>query len=130
MYVNLAFIGVGVISGIVIGQRCDNPNHFGRVLKVLFLGCTACLVLCSLITELGLVKTAKNTSLGLLIFLSAGAGMTSLGFIGIAIEAAALYPVGAAYACWFVEILVQAIGGGLGFWVNDKHGFTKLAGLT
>merc|ERR1712183_349324 len=95
----------------------------------LFIGCRVCLILCSFITEIGLVEKAKNVSLGLIMFLSAGAGMTSLGFIGIAIEAAAQYPVGAAYACWFVEILVQAIGGGLGFWVNDEHGFTKLAGL-
>lgn len=127
VFVNLAFIGVGVVGGILIGAWCTDARMYGKVLKVLFVGCTVCNGLCALLAELGFVDSNNSFSLILIIILSAGSGLTSLGFIGVAIEAAALYPVGAGYACWFVEIIVQAVGGGLGFWVNDAHGYTKLA---
>jgi len=129
-WVNVAFIGAGVTSGLVIGKLCTDAAKFGVVLKCLFLGCTVCNVLCAILAESGFISGDDRASLYVIMLLSAGVGATSLGFIGVAIEAAALYPVGAGYACWFVEIIVQAVGGGLGFWVNDEHGFTKLASVT
>jgi len=129
-WVNVAFIGVGVISGLVIGKLCTDAAKFGMVLKSLFVGCTVCNGLCAALAESGFISSDNMVSLYITMFLSAGVGMTSLGFIGVAIEAAALYPVGAGYACWFVEIIVQAVGGGLCFWVNDRHGFTKLAAVS
>merc|ERR1712048_989138 len=49
--VNVAFIGVGVISGIVIGKLCNNPKHFGITLKTLFLVNMVGLILCSVLAE-------------------------------------------------------------------------------
>lgn len=130
VWVNVAFIGVGVISGLTIGKFCTNPKNYGYVLKALFIISSICSVLCAVLAEVGFIKPDSNVVLFVIMFLSAGIGATSLGFIGIAIEATAMYPVGAGYACWAIEIVVQALGGGLGFVCGGKSGFAKLAAVT
>merc|ERR1712070_1310576 len=99
-----AFIGVGVLSGILIGQYCNDARNFGIMLKFLFILCTACNVACAIIADIGFIHKG-NASLAIMIALSAGSGAASLGFIGIGIEAAALYPAGPGYACWAVELV-------------------------
>jgi len=125
IWLNLASIGVGVISGLVVGKLCVNAAKFGLVLKCSFLGCTVCNALCAVLAGTGFVNPYVIT------ILSAGIGMTSQGVIGVAIEHATSYPVGAGYACWFVMLVVYGGAGGLGLWVfEDEQGFTKLTSVT
>merc|ERR1711998_238175 len=61
---------------------------------------------------------AKPRHLILVMVLFAVVGMSSLGFIGLGIEAAALYPAGGAYVCFTIEGLVQVVGAVLNFYAN------------
>eukprot|EP00930_Biecheleria_cincta_P024207 TRINITY_DN17353_c0_g1_i1.p1 TRINITY_DN17353_c0_g1~~TRINITY_DN17353_c0_g1_i1.p1 ORF type:complete len:429 (+),score=55.47 TRINITY_DN17353_c0_g1_i1:92-1378(+) len=107
---NSAFIGFGVLTGLLLGYYCKNPTTFGISLKSCHVGCAVSLLLCSLQVHFDMLDSGAASAIVLLL-LTACAGASSLGFIGIAIESLACsYPVKAAYICWAVEsfILVSA----------------------
>lgn len=56
--------------------------------------------------------------------------MSSLGFIGLGIEAAALYPAGGAYVCFSIEALVQIFGALFNQFASALGGFMLLAGAS
>lgn len=124
---NFAFISCGVVSGVLLGYFCQSPRWYKNVLKGCYALCAVALLCCALLVQFNLVK---NTLLGLsvLIFLVAVAGGTSLGFLGIGIEAAALYPVKAAYVCWAVESLILASSAVLSSLAAQVSGFWVLGG--
>lgn len=125
--VNVAYIGAGVAAGVLFGMYCSDARRFGVILKALFLICTATLSACAVLAATGSVRGGDRKSLLMIIVLSAISGMAALGFIGIGIEAAALYPVGPGYACWAIEIIIQGVGGALNYTALNKDGFTILA---
>lgn len=125
-FVNAAFLGFGVVFGLVLGRFCNEPKRFGVVLKVLFFVCAACLGGCVALTYFGYLNGDSFWSLIAVLSLSAGIGMSSLGFIGIGIEATALYPAGAGHVCWAIEIIMQGVGGALNKVAADAEGFTTL----
>jgi len=126
-WVNLAFMASGVLSGLLLGYKCNSPSHYGIILKVIF--CLCMVALTALAAFVKLVRpTDDNLSHLLVIFvLTAIAGATSLGFIGIGIEAAALYPVGGTYVCFFIELFVQLVGGVLTQLSSNKDGYATIA---
>lgn len=103
---NAAFIGAGVLTGMLLGYYCKDPKTFGISLKSCHLGCALAVLLCSLQVHLDMLDRGV-ASVVVLLLLSAVAGASSLGFIGIAIESLACsYPVKAAYICWAVESFI------------------------
>merc|ERR1719482_1059622 len=53
--------------------------------------------------------------------------MATLGFLGLGIEAAALYPASGAYVCFTIEGLVQVVGALLNQFATGDSGFIVLA---
>lgn len=129
-WITVCFIGAGVISGLILGKECSEPLHFGVVLKALFVAAAVSTVLSAILCHIGYVDADNTASFVVFMLLSAVAGATTLGFIGIAIEAAALYPVGAGYACWVVQFITYAVGGSLGFVVCNADGFITLGSIS
>jgi len=123
-YVNVCFISAGVVFGTLLGKVCSEPKHFGIVLKVLFALCLLCSAGCAFYTRF--LDASKPSTLIPLLIMSGGVGLCSLGFIGIGIEASALYPVGAGYVCWAIEIIVQGVGGALNLFAANEQGFWTL----
>merc|ERR1711879_164324 len=124
--VNVSFISCGVIFGTLIGKMRSEPKWFGCTLKVLFALCLVCSTGCALVAQLGYLDDANTTGYIGILILSGGIGLCSLGFIGLGIEATALYPVSAGYVCWAIEIVVQGVGGALNLFAANSHGFMIL----
>jgi len=104
--VNAAFIAMGVLTGMLLGYYCKDTNTFGVTLKSCAVVCAAALSLWSLQVHFDMLNSGA-ASVVVLILLSAAAGASSLGFIGIAIESlAASYRVKPACICWAVESLI------------------------
>jgi len=124
---NFAFIFSGVLAGVMLGWWCQSPRLYKQVLKMCYGFCALALLCCALMVQFGMLY---NTPLrfGVLILLVAVAGACSLGFLGIGIEAAALYPVKAAYVCWVVESLVLLFGAVLSSFAAQSSGFWILGG--
>uniref|UniRef100_A0A7S1FJP5 Major facilitator superfamily (MFS) profile domain-containing protein n=1 Tax=Noctiluca scintillans TaxID=2966 RepID=A0A7S1FJP5_NOCSC len=127
VWVNMCFIGTGIVFGIVVGKFCNEPRFFGITLKAMFVVCALCTGISAVLAASGFLNSNNIASFILICVLSAGTGATSIGFIGIGIEAAALYPVGGAYACWLVEIIVQVAGGVISQEASNSNGFMVLA---
>jgi hypothetical protein len=127
--VNVDFIGTGIVAGLVLGKICHNPRRYEACLKALFLCCAICLSGTAWLARRGLLRHDERHWVGFQVFLllSAVAGMSSIGFIGVGIQAAALYPAEPGYVCWAIEIIIQGLGGGLNFWAANKNGFVPLA---
>lgn len=118
-YTNAAFIGTGVVTGLFIGGIVRDPRHFGLTLKLFFLigavSLTALHVL--LVVGGGVPFSAVLLCMSL-------AGLASLGFIGIGLEAAALFPkVGAAASCLSIELLIQFWGALIAQVATGRNGF-------
>eukprot|EP00930_Biecheleria_cincta_P058298 TRINITY_DN44143_c0_g1_i1.p1 TRINITY_DN44143_c0_g1~~TRINITY_DN44143_c0_g1_i1.p1 ORF type:complete len:461 (+),score=50.87 TRINITY_DN44143_c0_g1_i1:72-1454(+) len=122
---NAAFIGCGVLSGTLFGYYFKEPHTFGPTLKTCFAGCALALSGCALQVHFGFLKYSPS-SIALLLGLSAIAGATSLGFIGIAIEALCLYRVQASYVCCSVESLVLICAAVLSHLATSESGFMIL----
>jgi len=129
-WVNIAFIGAGVLSGLLLGLKCNDPLHYGWVLKTLFLLCMASIAGLAVTVWLCHDQAATPALLLVVLGLSLVAGTTSLGFIGIGIEAAALYPANSTYVCFSVELFVQLLGGVLNQLSSRKDGFMTIAVAT
>lgn len=127
--VNVDFIGTGIVAGLVLGKMCHNPRRYEACLKVVFLCGAICLCGTAWLARRGLLRHDERHWVGFQVFLllSAVAGMSSIGFIGVGIQAAALYPAEPGYVCWAIEIIIQGLGGGLNFWAANKNGFVLLA---
>eukprot|EP00927_Polykrikos_kofoidii_P076969 TRINITY_DN7396_c0_g1_i5.p1 TRINITY_DN7396_c0_g1~~TRINITY_DN7396_c0_g1_i5.p1 ORF type:complete len:474 (-),score=41.54 TRINITY_DN7396_c0_g1_i5:42-1463(-) len=127
--VNSAFIVCGVAFGVFLGWICTDHRRLGIVLKSLFLLATASL---SAIAGLAKFKLLGRfdillDTVGVLV-LSGLAGMSCLGFLGIAIQACAQYPVKDAYVNWAIEITIQLVGGVLNQVATaDPEGFSTMA---
>lgn len=132
--VNMAFIGTGVVGGLVLGFTCHSPHHYGKILKILFMICAFATVLLALLVELvqshaAILHTHTQLMLSIILLLESVAGATSLGFIGIGIEAAALYPAGGTYVCFLIEAVIQLVGAILTQVPSreKRHGFSIIA---
>jgi len=131
--VNSAFLGTGVLSGLVLGAKCT-ARSYGIVLKTLFIFSAIALTALALIICTGGIPhdshrhpEASVRSVVIVSCLFALVGMSSLGFIGLGIEAAALYPAGGAYVCFTIEVLVQIVGAVLNFICDGDRGFIIFA---
>lgn len=117
-YTNVAFIGTGVVTGLSIGVIVRNSRYFGFTLKILFFICAASL------TALHTLTVAANAPFWAILLCMSLAGLSSLGFIGIALEAAAQFPkVGAAASCLSIEWLIQGCGAIIAQVATGPNGF-------
>eukprot|EP00747_Dinoflagellata_sp_TGD_P099337 gnl/TRDRNA2_/TRDRNA2_167709_c0_seq4.p1 gnl/TRDRNA2_/TRDRNA2_167709_c0~~gnl/TRDRNA2_/TRDRNA2_167709_c0_seq4.p1 ORF type:complete len:609 (+),score=102.42 gnl/TRDRNA2_/TRDRNA2_167709_c0_seq4:25-1827(+) len=126
-WLNVAFIGFGVLTGISLGALIKDPQSYGKVLKMLFLACSLSLTGIASLLAAGAIPDPSSYHMLLVLFPMVISGATSLGFIGIGIEAAALYPAGAAYVCFAIEALIQGFGGLLAYVAVKKSGFVYMA---
>lgn len=124
--VNAAFLATGIVSGLLLGAKCDARNY-GKVLKTLFVVCACALSALAAIVASGELPDAKPRHLAIVIVLFGLVGMTSLGFIGVGIEATALYPAGGAFVCFAIEGFVQVFGALLNQIGTNDRGFALLA---
>jgi len=127
--VNAAFIGTGVLCGVLLGWYCKDQARFGAVLKTCYFACTMALLGCALQAHFGMIGGSAWSTV-LLLFLNAIAGAASLGYIGIAIEAASLYPVKAGYVCWAIEFLIFIFASVLSYAAASKFGFNVLTSFS
>jgi len=123
---NAAFLGVGIVSGLLLGANCTARNY-GKTLKLLFVICSIALTAFAAVVSGGGLPDSKPRHLAIVIILFSFIGMSSLGFIGLGIEAAALYPAGGAYVCFTIEGLVQVVGALLNQFATGDAGFIALA---
>jgi hypothetical protein len=113
--VNMAFLACGIISGLVLGAKVS-VRRYGIVLKALFIICLLASAVTSILFNTGVIpnvdphEVVDTRYLIITMVLFGLTGATSLGFIGLGIEAAALYPAGGAYVCFTIEGLVQVVG--------------------
>ncbi|CAE8642562.1 unnamed protein product, partial [Polarella glacialis] len=107
-WLDVAFIASGVLSGLILGSRCTNPAVYGKVLTVLFAAGAVSL------TGLAFIVEASSAPHWLESIAVAGliavSGVSCIGFVGLGIEAAALYPAGGTTACFLIELIVQVTG--------------------
>ncbi|CAK0805476.1 unnamed protein product [Prorocentrum cordatum] len=127
--VNVGFIGTGIVAGLLFGKVCNTPRRYEGCLKIMFVCSAACLTATAWLASQGFLRHDERHWWGfqVFLFLSAVTGMSSIGFIGVGIQAAALYPADPGYVCWAIEIIIQGLGGGLNFWSANKNGFVPLA---
>mmetsp|Transcript_38505 Transcript_38505/g.119810 ORF Transcript_38505/g.119810 Transcript_38505/m.119810 type:complete len:462 (+) Transcript_38505:55-1440(+) len=125
--VNIAFIGSGVLSGLGLGYFCSSPMRFGVVLKTLFCLCVVALTALAALVSYGHPSDASAGGLLAVFGLAMLAGCTSLGFFGIGIEAAALYPANGTYVCFALQFLSQVTGAVFTQLSSGKDGFTTMA---
>lgn len=123
---NAAFLGIGIVSGLLLGANCKVRNY-GKVLKTLFVITTVALSTLAAVAAAGALPNAEPRPFITTIILFALIGAPSLGFIGLGIEAAALYPAGGAYVCFTIEGLVQVVGALLNQYANEESGFAIIA---
>jgi len=125
----VGFIGTGIVAGLVFGKMCNTPRRYETCLKIVFPCSAIGLTGIAWLARRGFIRHDARHWWGFqnFLFLSAVTGMSSLGFIGVGIQAAALYPVEPGYVCWAIEIIIQGLGGGLNFWTANKNGFLVLA---
>lgn len=124
--VNLAFVASGVVSGIYLGRVCTQKKHYGKALAVCYSTCLASLTVCALLAANGMLGGSgwKFWALLLLCIVSGG---SSLGFIGIGIEATSRYPVRPSFVGWGVETGVLGCAAVLSYYAAGRSGFTVLA---
>lgn len=127
---NFAFIFAVVMTGLIVGATVSSPSHFGWVLKTFFVVCTLALGVIAALVSGNVITDAKPAHLLPVVLLSCIGGATSIGFVGVAIEATALFPVGAAHSTFAIEFLFQVFGGVLGQMCVGHSGFAYLAGVT
>lgn len=124
--VNSAFLASGIVAGILLGARVSRRNY-GCVLRVLFITCALALAALAVLISLNIINDSRPRNLAIVIVLFALVGISSLGFIGIGIEAAACYPADGAYVCFTIEAMVQVFGAVFNQVANGNDGFTILA---
>lgn len=122
---NAAFIGCGVLSGTLFGYCFKDPRSFGPAIKTCFAACALALLGCASQVHFGMLHFSV-ASIALLVGLSAIAGASSLGFVGIAIEALCLYQVQASYVCCIVESLILICAAVFTPLAACESGFMKL----
>lgn len=106
---NIAFTGAGCLSGVVLGIWCQDSSRFRPVLFLCYWLCMISFACCCLLPTVN-----SDTTSYVLICLLGVAGATSVGFIGIAVEATCLFPgVRANYVNWVIILLVSGCGSGL-----------------
>mmetsp|Transcript_101077 Transcript_101077/g.184463 ORF Transcript_101077/g.184463 Transcript_101077/m.184463 type:complete len:570 (-) Transcript_101077:42-1751(-) len=128
-FVNVAFLATGIVCGILLGKKVADPRIYGKVLKSLFVACTVSLSILAVLFETGVLPdTPAPSHIVLVAVLFSVVGMSSLGFIGVGIEAAALYPCGSAYVCFSIEALLQVFGALLNQISLNGRGFAIIAG--
>eukprot|EP00929_Paragymnodinium_shiwhaense_P051608 TRINITY_DN25945_c0_g1_i1.p1 TRINITY_DN25945_c0_g1~~TRINITY_DN25945_c0_g1_i1.p1 ORF type:complete len:476 (+),score=83.58 TRINITY_DN25945_c0_g1_i1:168-1595(+) len=129
-WINTSFLVAGVVAGILIGAQCSAKRMFSKTLKTLFVLAAISLVLSAILCHVGFVHGGDTAGFVVMIVLSAVAGAASLGFMGLGIEACALYPASAGYVCWIIEFITQGVGGVLNLYAADSEGFMILAVLS
>jgi len=127
---NTVFILSGVIAGISLAFCAKDDKHFEGILKGLFALCTVSLTVMTGMTEMQDTTEASgvphNVIFGIYVVLMMGAGISSLGFIGIALSRAVQVakPVGEAYSGGLVEWWIQVWGAILAQVTTGESGFT------
>jgi hypothetical protein len=113
LWMNVTFIGIGVLSGLLLGAFVTTPARFPTVLRGCFIGCSFALgAIVALVSPPVIAAVGDSpTLLALLGTAMALAGGTSLGFIGIALHSTvAVAPeVSEVYSGGVVEWLSQVI---------------------
>lgn len=125
---DITFISAGVFSGLLLGSCCNDPAKYRKVLISLFSTCAVALTFLALQIAASW-RTAHHmrvtvTKVAVLQFAS---GATCIGFVGLGIEAAALYPAGGTYVCFLVEFLIQVVGAALTQLGSHAGGFVFMA---
>lgn len=125
---DIMFIAAGVASGLFLGSCCNDPAKYRQVLLTLFGTCAVALTFLALQIEASSYRAARDiatvTKVAILQFAS---GATCIGFVGLGIEAAALYPAGGTYVCFLVEFLIQVVGAALTQLGSNAGGFVFMA---
>ncbi|CAE8610720.1 unnamed protein product [Polarella glacialis] len=125
LWFNVLFIASGVISGLLLGSLCMRPAGYRRVLLVIFGAGVGAL------TGLAVLMSGSHEASGLLhgifLFLIAVVGVASIGFLGLGIETAALYPNGGSYGCFLIYLMIQVAGAVLNQVGSTANGFIVMA---
>eukprot|EP00930_Biecheleria_cincta_P095639 TRINITY_DN87587_c0_g1_i1.p1 TRINITY_DN87587_c0_g1~~TRINITY_DN87587_c0_g1_i1.p1 ORF type:complete len:494 (-),score=74.95 TRINITY_DN87587_c0_g1_i1:8-1489(-) len=125
---DIVFIAAGVVSGLLLGSRCNDPTKYRQVLLALFSICAVALTFLALQVETSPHHAARHiVTLTKVAVLQFASGATCIGFVGLGIEAGALYPAGGTYVCFLVEFLVQVVGAALTQLGSKPGGFIFMA---
>lgn len=123
---NGVFILSGNLCGTFLGKVCTNPSSFHGVLKVCYAVTLTTLLTLAVMGHTGqLDGNSMCTSLQVLLLCGA-CGASSLGFVGIGVESAALYGVNEAYVGWFREFIVLGSAAFLSYMAVGANGFQVL----
>jgi hypothetical protein len=122
--VNTGFVASGIVAGLVLGRLCTNKRSFGRALATCYATCLVSLMACAALAAGGILT---GDSLALTLLLSMLSGSSSLGFIGIGIEATSLYPVRSSFVSWGIELVVLSSAAVLSYVAAGRSGFVVLA---
>mmetsp|Transcript_8667 Transcript_8667/g.21397 ORF Transcript_8667/g.21397 Transcript_8667/m.21397 type:complete len:432 (+) Transcript_8667:204-1499(+) len=114
-WTNFAFIGCGVLAGLVVGGLggIASDTHVGIILRSLFVVGTAALVTLEILSRPGVFVTFhKDTLFALLMGAMVLAGIATLGFQGLGLRVAVTMgaPVSPAYTGGLVMMLIQGLG--------------------
>ncbi|CAE8619046.1 unnamed protein product [Polarella glacialis] len=128
LWFNVLFIASGVISGLLLGSLCVRPAGYRRVLLVIFgAGVGALTGLAALMSRDEPRHHASVLLHGVFLLLIAVVGVASIGFLGLGIETAALYPNGSSYGCFLIFLLIQLTGAVLNQAGSTANGFIVMA---
>jgi len=127
---NIAFISIGVVSGILLGLKFNDQKYFRVVLSTLFIVCTVALAGLAVFVLSGLAPPQRSVQFAVILPLAIISGGASLGFIGIGIEASALYPTSGTYVCFAIELVVQVVGAVLNEVASDAIGFVAIVAVS
>lgn len=116
-FTNLSFILSGVVAGILISPFVKTPRQMEVVVLALsVLGSLAMTALTVLSVPERAASLDQDLLFGLLVVLMGLSGISTIGFIGMALNYVVSIgaPVSEAYTVGGVEWLIQGVGGGLG----------------
>jgi len=125
--VNSAFVASGIVSGVVLGRVCTEKQSFEKVLATCYATCFASLMACAVLAAMGTLSGDSVLGPALMLLLSVLSGSSSLGFIGIGIEATSLYPARPSFVSWSIELVVLASAAVLSDVAAGRSGFVVLA---
>lgn len=125
--VNTGFVASGIVTGLVLGRLGKKKRRFGSALAACYVTCLTSLMACAALAAGGILKGDSAWGLALTLLLSILAGSSSLGFIGIGIESASLYPVRSSFVSWGIELVVLSSAAALSYTAAGRSGFVVLA---
>jgi len=125
--VNTGFVASGIVTGLVLGRLGKNKRRFGSALATCYVTCLTSLMACAALAQGGILTGDSASGLALTLLLSMLAGSSSLGFIGIGIESASLYPVRSSFVSWGIELVVLSSAAALSYTAAGRSGFKVLA---